>query len=67
MSGECPPPCVDFSFTRVDQHRAIAFGGFQPEMGTTSDAYMLDMETWVRILDLCSFDFYMSHIILCFL
>ncbi len=52
MSGEGPPPCVDFSFTRVDEHRVIVFGGFQPELGTTSDAYVLDMETWVGMLSI---------------
>jgi len=41
---------VDFSFTRVDEHRAVVFGGYQPEAGTVSDTYILDMETWVGML-----------------
>ena len=53
-TGDCPPPCVDFSFTRVDEHRAVVFGGYQPEAGTVADTYILNMETWVNIrLYLC--------------
>lgn len=46
-SGSCPPPCVDFSFTKVDGHRAIVFGGHQPETGAVSDAYILELGSWV--------------------
>ena len=45
--GDFPPPCVDFSFTSVDNYRSVMYGGFQPEAGTSSEAYVLNMETWV--------------------
>lgn len=28
----------------------MVFGGYQPEAGTVSDTYILDMETWVGML-----------------
>lgn len=47
MGGDCPPPCVDFSFDCIDQKKAVLFGGYQPESGASSGAYILDMDTWV--------------------
>ena len=47
VHGELPPPCVDFSFTCLDESRTLMYGGFQPESGTSSEAYVLNMETWV--------------------
>ena len=46
-TGTPPPPCVDFTFTMVDGHRAVLFGGYQPDTGTVADAYIIDMEKWV--------------------
>ena len=49
VHGELPPPCVDFSFTSLDEYRTLMYGGFQPESGTSSEAYILNMETWVSL------------------
>lgn len=48
--GSRPPPCVDFSLTKVDSHRAVVFGGYQPETGTVAETYILNIETWVSVL-----------------
>lgn len=51
VGGECPPPCVDFSFDSIDEgQRAVMFGGYRPESGASSGAYILDMETWVIVM-----------------
>ena len=47
VSGDCPPPCVDFSFNCVDGKKAVLFGGYRPESGASSGAYVLNMDTWV--------------------
>ena len=47
VSGDCPPPCVDFSFNCIDDRLTVLFGGYQPESGASSGAYILDMELWV--------------------
>lgn len=47
VHGELPPPCVDFSFTYLGDYRTLMYGGFQPESGTSNEAYVLNMETWV--------------------
>ncbi len=45
--GDCPPPCVDFSFDCIDERTGVLFGGYRPETGASSGAYLLDLETWV--------------------
>ena len=45
-TGEKPPPLESHSFTKIDQHRAVVFGGFTGNK-ETNDTYVLDMETWV--------------------
>ena len=48
MGGACPPPCVDFSFDSTDEGlKAVLFGGYRPESGASSGAFVLDMEAWV--------------------
>lgn len=47
VCGELPPPSVDFSFTCLDEYRTLMYGGFQPESGTSSEAYILNMDAWV--------------------
>lgn len=47
MIGDCPPPCVDFSFECIDDRTGVLFGGYRPETGASSGAYLLDLETWV--------------------
>ena len=41
-TGDRPPPCLHFSFTAIDPHRAVLFGGRQ-EHGRVNDAYILDL------------------------
>ena len=45
-TGEKPPPLDDHTFIKIDNHRAVVFGGYT---GTSrvNDTYVLDMETWV--------------------
>ena len=45
-TGEKPPPRSTYTFTKIDHHRAVVFGG---GTGTKAlnDAYVLDMEKWV--------------------
>ena len=47
ISGTRPPPCNAFSFTQIDDHRAVLFGGRQHE-GRTNDVYIFDMTRMVR-------------------
>ena len=44
--------------TSVDNHQAIAFGGFHPERGNISDLYLIDFSTMVS-------SFYKDNIIVC--
>ena len=44
-----PPPCSGFSFTMVDSHRAMLFGGKQEEH-RVSDIYMFDFDTMVSVV-----------------
>ena len=46
-TGEKPPPCSAFSFTAVDDHRAVFFGGFQGGHRKVNDVYILDLQTMV--------------------
>jgi len=46
-TGEKPPPLASLSFTKVDHHRAVLFGGYTGSY-KVNDAYVLDMEKWVR-------------------
>lgn len=44
-NGEKPPPLSNHSFTKIDNHRAVVFGGYNGSYN--NDTYVLDMETWV--------------------
>ena len=46
MSGTRPPPCSDFSFTMIDDHHAVLFGGVQSDdkLKCTNDVYILDLK-----------------------
>jgi hypothetical protein len=46
VSGTRPPPCAFFSFTAIDQHRAVVFGG-RTQTARVSDTYILDMTKMV--------------------
>ncbi|XP_064393444.1 uncharacterized protein LOC135340943 isoform X2 [Halichondria panicea] len=45
LRGERPPPCSGFTFTMVDQHRAVLFGGNQPDRVVVNEVYMFDFRT----------------------
>ena len=47
-TGEKPPPLADHTFTKIDHHRAVVFGGWTGSC-KLNDTYVLDMETWVRM------------------
>ena len=48
-TGESPPPLSWHTFTKIDHHRAVVFGGYRYLQGDIylNDTYVLDMETWV--------------------
>ena len=43
-----PPPCFNFSFLMIDEHRAMLFGGMQRSGERTNEAYVLDLSIMVR-------------------
>ena len=45
-TGDKPSPRGAYTFTKIDHHRAVVFGGYT---GTSvlNDVYVLDMEKWV--------------------
>ena len=45
-TGMRPLPCAGFSFTKVDLHRAVLFGGRQAEK-RVNEIHILNMENWV--------------------
>ncbi|XP_064393791.1 kelch domain-containing protein 2-like [Halichondria panicea] len=46
LRGERPPPCSSFTFTMVDQHRAVLFGGYQPGRDDrVNEVYLFDFRT----------------------
>jgi len=46
-TGETPKPCAAASFTKVDQHTTVLFGGRQKK-GRVNDLAILNMEKWVK-------------------
>ena len=44
-TGESPPALSWHTFTKIDHHRAVVFGGSSGSF--TNETYVLDMETWV--------------------
>lgn len=44
-SGERPPPCAAFSFTKIDLHRVVLFAG-RHRNHMSNEIYILDMATW---------------------
>ena len=51
-TGEKPPPLAWHTFTKIDHHRAVVFGG-DDRSTIHNDAYVLDMETWVWKCMIC--------------
>ena len=46
-TGMRPPPCVSFSLTLIDIHRAVLIGGWRPDH-SSNDPFILDLATMVR-------------------
>ena len=47
-TGQKPPPLSHHTFTMIDHHRAVMFGGYTGS-SKVNDTYVLDMKTWVWI------------------
>ena len=47
-TGPWPPPCSNFSFTAINHHMAVLFGGVQPEHEAVDDVYIIDFQSMVR-------------------
>ena len=52
-TGERPPPCSNFTFTAVDDRRAVMFGGRNGEKGQMDDVYIIDLSTMVKCVCVC--------------
>lgn len=48
-TGDRPPPCAAFTFTAVDDRRAVMFGGKNINQGRMSNTYIIDFNTMVRM------------------
>ena len=46
-TGERPPPCAGFTFTAIDDRRAVLFGGKIGEQGRLNDVYIIDLHNMV--------------------
>ncbi len=46
--GERPPPCSNFTFTKVDQYRAVYFGGMVAGGHMVNTLYLIDFRSMVR-------------------
>ena len=47
VSGQIPPPCAYFSFTKIDHHRVLLYGGERYGQKGLSDLYILDLTAMV--------------------
>ena len=54
LVGQRPPPCGGVTFTMIDPHRALLFGGRQ-ETGRVSSVYIFDFRELVRPFDITGF------------
>ena len=48
-TGDRPPPCSGFTFTAIDDRRAVVFGGSNKEIGKMNAVYIIDLITMVII------------------
>ena len=46
-TGTRPPPCSDFSFTTINDHQAVLFGGVQRGYQRVNDFYLMNFESMV--------------------
>ena len=56
LVGQRPPPCGGVTFTMIDPHRALLFGGRQ-ETGRVSSVYIFDFRDLVRRSVTCTWNF----------
>ena len=61
-TGDKPPPVSSHTFTKLDHHRAVVFGGFTGK-SELNDVYILDMETWVCIEVYCGCVYTLLYIV----
>ena len=55
-TGDRPPPCAAFTFTAVDDRRAVFFGGNNGEQGLMNNVFIIDLSTMVLVcLCVCIF------------
>ena len=54
-TGSRPPPCSSFSFTSINNHQAVLFGGNQ-QGRRVNDCFLIDFESMVcpKRYDLCT-------------
>ena len=64
-TGERPPPCSDFTFTAVDDRRAVMFGGRNGEKGEMNDVYIIDLSTMVKCVCVCVSAWACSRLCVC--
>ena len=46
-AGERPPPRSGFTFTAIDDSKAVLFGGFSGKHGFMNDVYIINLQTMV--------------------
>ena len=54
LVGQRPPPCGGVTFSMIDPHRALLFGGRQ-ETGRVGSVYIFDFRELVRPFDITGF------------
>lgn len=58
-TGLSPPALYGHTFTMIDHHRAVVFGGLgYGQLGYVNKTYLLDMDTWVwyLLINTCSYN-----------
>ena len=49
-TGPRPPPSSAFSFTAVNHHKAVYFGGYKAGRGDVDDVYIINFEAMVHMI-----------------
>ena len=60
-TGDRPPPCSGFTFTAVDDRRAVVFGGFNRGVERINTMYIIDLITMVIMLKSFNINFIYRH------
>jgi len=48
LKGDNPPKCSNFSFTKLDDHTVIMFGGYLGDEHYSDELYTLNLKEMVR-------------------